>query len=113
MTKAVTPPNYTAAQEAAIQDAFTAKGAALNYADAQALGERMGKNPKSVTAKIVRMGVPYAKATPVTKTGATVVRKRDIVAEIQNLCPGNLAGLEDAPKAALEAIRDRLDFLTD
>jgi hypothetical protein len=113
MAKLPVTPNYSAAQEAMISDAFTAKGSALNYSDAKALGERMDKNPKSVTAKIVRMGIPYAKAGPVTKSGAAVVRKKDIVAEIAKLCPGNLTGLEDAPKAALEAIRDRLDFLTD
>lgn len=109
--KQATAPNYSPEQEALIQAA--ADAGPFDYAVATALAEKMGKNPKSVTAKAIRMGVPYVRKAPVTKTGAPVIRKKDIVAEIAAMCPGNLAGLEDAPKAALEAIRDRLDFLTD
>ena len=94
-------PNYTPAQEAEIIAA-----APLNQAKAIALAEKFGKTARSVTAKAVRMGVAYERKQPTTKAGGKVERKDAIVAEISSLVSGNLDGLDKAPKAALQALRD-------
>ena len=94
-------PNFTAAQEQAIRDA-----APLNQEKARALAASMGKTERSITAKAVRMGVEYQRKQPTTKAGGKVEKKETIVAEISALVSGNLDGLEKAPKAALQALRD-------
>ncbi len=101
MTKE-TVKNYTEAQEARIRE--EAAKAPLNKDTAEKLGAEFGKSCKSVTAKALRMGVPYAKQKPVTKTGKPVVRKEDLVSSIGNYVPGSLEGLEKASKPALENI---------
>jgi hypothetical protein len=96
-------PNFTPAQEQAIRDA-----APLNQAKSRALAAEFGKSERSVTAKAVRMGVAYERKQPTTKSGAPVERKEAIVAQIADLVEGNLDGLEKAPKAALQAVRNAL-----
>lgn len=98
--------NYTAAQEARILEA--AKAGPLNLESAKALAAEFGggKTYRSVVAKIGRMGVPYAKKVPVSKTGEPVIRKENLVAEISRFVPGSLDGLEKASKGALVNIRD-------
>lgn len=104
MTKQATS-KYTPAMEQAIRDA-----APLNQAKATALAAEFGEKftARSVTAKAVRMGVPYERKQPTTKTGEPVERKEAIVAELAELVGRNLDGLEKAPKPALQAIRDFL-----
>lgn len=96
-------PNFTKEQEDRIR-AF----APLNQAKSRELAAEFGKTERSVTAKAVRMGVPYERKQPVTKTGAPVERKEAIVAEIATIVEGNLEGLDKAPKAALQALRNAL-----
>jgi len=103
MTKQVKAPNFTAEQEQAIRDA-----APLNQAKARVLAAQMGKTERSITAKAVRMGVVYERKQPTTKAGGKVEKKETIVAEIAALVSGNLDGLDKAPKAALQALRDHL-----
>ena len=98
MAKIVTP-NYTEAQEQRIRDS-----APHNLATATDLATEMGKTPRSLIAKMVRMGVTYATKQPVTKSGEPVVSKTDLVASIASVVTGNLEGLEKAPKAALQAL---------
>ena len=97
---------YTPAMEARIREEATP----LDQAKAEALAVEFGSGftGKSVVAKAIRMGVPYARKQPTTKTGAPVERKEGLVAEIAQVVSGNLDGLEKAPKAALQAIRDHL-----
>lgn len=94
-------PNFTPEQEAMI-----AAAAPLNQEKARALAAKMNKTERSITAKAVRMGVAYIRKQPVTKAGGKVEKKETIVAEIANIVSGNLDGLDKAPKAALQALRD-------
>lgn len=96
-------PNFTPEQEAMISAA-----APLNQQKARDLAAAMGKTERSITAKAVRMGVAYERKQPTTKAGGKVEKKETIVAEIAALVSGNLDGLDKAPKAALQALRDHL-----
>ena len=96
-------PNFTAEQEARIREM-----APLNQAKSRELALEFGKTERSVTAKAVRMGVPYERKQPTTKNGQPVERKEAIVAEISQLVGSNLEGLEKAPKGALQAVRAAL-----
>jgi hypothetical protein len=89
--------------EQAIRDA-----APLNQAKARALALTFGEGftERSVAAKAVRMNVPYERKVAVTKSGAPVEKKEAIVAQIAEIVEANLEGLDKAPKAALQALRD-------
>jgi hypothetical protein len=99
-------PNYTEAQEATIREA--AATGPLNAAAAAALAETLGKTSRSVIAKIIRMGLPYATKEPTGKDGSPVEKKEAIVAEIASVVGLNLAGLEKAPKSVLQRLRDHV-----
>jgi len=99
MEKAI---NYTAEQEAMIRAA--AADGPLDLEKATALATAMGKKPRSVIAKAVRMEIPYAKRVPTTKTGDPIARKELLVAQIGHYVSGDLAGLEKASKPALQSI---------
>lgn len=100
MTKVVAP-KFTAEQEARIWELEP-----LNQEKARLLATEFGKTERSVAAKAVRMGVTYIRKQPATKSGAPIERKEAIVKEIATIVAENLDGLEKAPKAALQAIRD-------
>lgn len=95
-------PNYTDAQVERIRALAAERGA--NAATAAILAEELGKTVRSVTAKMVRMDIGYAAKERTTKSGDPIVSKDDLVAEIGKVVEGNLAGLEKAPKAALQAL---------
>ena len=95
-------PNFTADQEAQIRAA--AENGPLNLASATALADAMGKSARSLVAKIIRMGVPYERKQPTTKTGEPVISKTKLVEQISAVVEGNLDGLEKAPKPALQAL---------
>jgi hypothetical protein len=99
-------PNYTAAQEAVIREA-AAEGP-LNLARATELAARLGKTPKSVTAKIGRMGLAYERKQPVSKNGEPVAKKDAVVEAIEAIVCVNLDGLEKAPKLTLQRLRSAL-----
>ena len=67
------------------------------------LSAEFGKTTRSIVAKLVREGV-YQAAPRVTKTGAPVVRKSEIVSQIQDALGVELATLEKASKADLEKL---------
>jgi hypothetical protein len=69
------------------------------------LSAEFGKTTRSIVAKLVREGV-YVAAPRVTKTGAPVVRKADIVSQIQDAVGTELPSLEKASKADLQALLD-------
>lgn len=95
-------PNFSEAQEQRIRDAAAA--GTLNAAVAATLADEFGKTPRSVIAKIVRMGLPYATKQRTTKTGEPIVSKTKLVEQIGAVVDGNLEGLEKAPKPALQAL---------
>jgi hypothetical protein len=94
-------PNFTPEQEDAIRAAEP-----LNQAKARALAAEMGKTERSITAKAVRMGLAYERKQPTTKAGGKVEKKEAIVSEISAIVGGNLDGLDKAPKAVLQRLRD-------
>lgn len=94
-------PTYTPAMEQRIRDE-----APINQAKARVLAAEFGLSERSVAAKAVRMNVPYERKVAVTKSGAKVEKKETIVSEISAVVEGNLDGLDKAPKAALQALRD-------
>jgi hypothetical protein len=97
---------YTAAHEAAIRAASP-----LNQEKANELAASFGADftGRGIIAKISRMdGVVYNRKAKVTKTGAPVEQKESLAAEIAELVGANLAGLDKAPKPALQAIRNFL-----
>ena len=96
-------PNFTPEQEATI-----AAAAPLNQAKARELAAAMNKTERSITAKPIRMGLAYERKQPTTKAGGKVEKKETIVSEISAIVEGNLDGLDKAPKAALQALRDHL-----
>lgn len=67
------------------------------------LSEQLGKPTRSIVAKLVREGV-YVAAQRVTKTGAPVIRKSELVAQLQNELGLELPSLEKASKQDLEAL---------
>jgi len=69
------------------------------------LSAEFGKTTRSIVAKLVREGV-YISAPRVTKTGAPVVRKADLVVRIQNAVGVEIPTLEKASKADLQLLLD-------
>tara|TARA_B110000503_G_C7098276_1_gene392619 strand:- start:435 stop:821 length:387 start_codon:yes stop_codon:yes gene_type:complete len=67
------------------------------------LASEFNKTTRSIVAKLVREGV-YIAAPRVTKTGAPVIRKAEIVARIQDALGVELLSLEKASKADLEML---------
>lgn len=108
-------PNYTPAQEAIIT-AFAQRVGPLNFEHATEIAampemkdaDGNFRKPRSITAKINRMGLPYARKVAVRKDGSPVASKADIVAEIAKVVTGNLEGLDNAPREALVALRKAL-----
>jgi len=100
MTEVTRTPNYTEemvnAMVADYQDNPTKDTVAK-------LSAEFGKTTRSIVAKLVREGV-YVAAPRVTKTGTPVVRKAEIVAEIQTElgAQGGFPTLEKASKADLQ-----------
>jgi hypothetical protein len=92
-------PNFTEGQEQRIRDT-----APHNLASATALAVEMGKSPRSIVAKIVRMGVDYSSKVRTTKSGDPIVSKAKLVEQIGAVVGGNLEGLDKAPKPALQAV---------
>jgi hypothetical protein len=105
MAKQAKTSKYTPAMEQAIRDEPV-----LNQAVANRLASEFGVEftGRMVIAKINSMKLPYERKAATTKTGAPVERKEALVAEIARFVEGNLDGLDKAPKAALQAVRDAL-----
>jgi polyribonucleotide nucleotidyltransferase len=100
MTEVTRTPNYTDE----MVDAMVAEYSSNPTKDTvSALAKEFNKSTRSIVAKLVREGV-YKAQPRTTKTGAPVVRKSEIVAEI-SLELGATAGfpsLEKASKADLQ-----------
>ena len=100
MTEATRTPNYTdemvTSMVADYQDS-------PNKDTVVKLASEFNKSTRSIVAKLVREGV-YQAAPRVTKTGAPVVRKSEIVSQIQDALGVELLTLEKASKQDLEAL---------
>ena len=96
-------PNYSDVQVATMIERYTSEP---TRATVDAIAQDFNKNSRSIIAKLVREGV-YQAAPRVTKTGAPVVRKAAIIANINanlGLAENALASLEKTSKADLEAL---------
>ena len=91
--------NYTTAQVDQIISMYKQSG---NEALPE-IAAAVGKSVRSVRSKLVREGV-YVAAPRVTKTGAPVVRKSEIVTQIQDALGVEMLTLEKASKADLERL---------
>jgi hypothetical protein len=119
MTKEKTP-NYSAAQEAIIATVALEKGGVLTFADCEDIASRVDmrdnegnfRKPRSIVAKITRMPhVAYKAKERVTKSGAAIERKDEIVAQIANkagVAVSALEGMQKSPKEALVTLRNAL-----
>jgi len=100
MTEVTRTPNYTAEMVDAMVAEYTSNPTKDTVS---ALAREFNKSTRSIVAKLVREGV-YKAQPRTTKTGAPVVRKSEIVAEISAEL-GATAGfpsLEKASKADLQ-----------
>jgi len=103
-TKAV---NYSDADVAQMTETYlAATDADSRKAAVASIAKELGKNVKSVIAKLSREGV-YVKLAKVTKTGKAVTRKEDIVKSLASqldLDFANIKSLGKATKADLETL---------
>ena len=72
-------------------------------ATVDALADKFGKSPRSIIAKLSTLGI-YKAPARVTKTGAPVVKKEALVAEIVAAIGVELPSLVKANKQDLEAL---------
>lgn len=81
--------------------------APLDFEMCGKIADEFGIPQRSVVASATRQGLPYAKKARVSKTGAVVASKTDLVAVIAKdlgLDVSVLDGLEKSTKSALTAI---------
>lgn len=100
MTEVTRTPNYTDEMVDAMVAEYTANPTKDTVVS---LSREFNKTTRSIVAKLVREGV-YVAQPRTTKTGAPVVRKSEIVAEIQTElgAPAGFPSLEKASKADLQ-----------
>ena len=102
---AIRPKNYTDEMVAQMTAAYEANPSRETV---EQLATSMGKSVRSVIAKLSREGV-YVAQPKVTKTGEPVVRKQELVAELQSHFGINLPTLVKASKADLQRLVDSID----
>tara|TARA_X000001382_G_scaffold92153_1_gene66678 strand:- start:874 stop:1218 length:345 start_codon:yes stop_codon:yes gene_type:complete len=97
-------PNYTDAMVARMVGEYTA---APSSETVSALSAELGKNKRSIIAKLVREGV-YQAQERTTKSGATIVRKAELVSQIASLTGTSVDSLVKASKADLQRLVNAL-----
>tara|TARA_B110000285_G_C14893157_1_gene499516 strand:+ start:382 stop:702 length:321 start_codon:yes stop_codon:yes gene_type:complete len=102
---AIRPKNYTDEMVAQMTETYVANPTRETV---EVLATSMGKSVRSVIAKLSREGV-YVAQPKVTKTGEPVVRKQELVAELQSHFGINLPTLVKASKADLQRLVDSID----
>ena len=106
MTEVTRTPNYTDE----MVDVMVAEYTSTPTKDTVAkLASEFNKSTRSIVAKLVREGV-YKAQPRTTKTGAPVVRKSEIVAEIQ-IELGAIAGLPSLEKASKADLQNLLALI--
>ncbi len=87
--------------------------APLDYEKCGVIGEKFGIPQRSVVASATRQGIAYVKKARVSKTGAAVASKSDLVGVIASdlgVDLSSLDGLEKATKSALTAIVESFEI---
>jgi len=90
--------------------------APLDHFKAIRIAEAFDVKPKAVIASATRRGIEYITKPRVSKTGAPIVTKEDLVGKTEvslGFGKGELAGLEKATKDVLSKVVARLDELAD
>ena len=100
MTEVTRTPNYTDEMVTAMVADYQSNPSKDTVTK---LASEFNKSTRSIVAKLVREGV-YQAAPRVTKTGAPVVRKSEIVAQINEALGIELLTLEKASKQDLEVL---------
>ena len=97
--------NYTKEQEAQMMAEYALEP---NRSTVDTLATELGKSAKSIIAKLVSLGV-YKKAERTTKSGAKIVSKAELVAQIESHYGFELPSLVKATKADLTSLADNLN----
>ena len=108
-TTAARTPNYSDSTVATMIGQYTANPTRDTVNE---LARQFNKNPRSIIAKLVREGI-YQAAPRVTKTGAPIVRKAAIIADITaelGLANNSLASLEKTSKADLQKLLEAINL---
>ena len=90
--------NYTQEMVDAISSAYTANP---TRATVDALADEFDKTPRSIIAKLSALGL-YIKAERVTKRGEPIVRKDELVAQVQASIGVELPSLSKMTKVDLQ-----------
>ena len=101
-TNAVRPKNYTDDMVASMTEQYVANPTRETV---EALAQEFGKSVRSIIAKLSREGV-YVAQPKVTKTGEPVVRKAELVAQLEAHFEVAIPTLVKASKADLQKLVD-------
>ena len=104
MTEVVRAKNYTDEMVAHMTEAYVANPTRETV---EALAAEMGKTVRSIIAKLSREGV-YVAQPKVTKTGEPVVRKAELVAQLEAHFEVAIPTLVKASKADLQRLVDAI-----
>jgi hypothetical protein len=102
--KTMATANYTEAMTEKMIAQYTANPSRDTV---DAIATELGKNARSVIAKLSREGV-YKAQPRVTKSGEPVVRKAELLAQIQDTLGVELPSLVKASKADLQRLIDTI-----
>ncbi len=103
-TNAVRPKNYTDEMVAYMTEQYVANPTRETV---EALAQEFGKSVRSIIAKLSREGV-YVAQPKVTKTGEPVVRKAELVAQLEAHFEVAIPTLVKASKADLQKLVDTI-----
>ena len=104
MADTIRPKNYTDEMVAEMHELYTANPTRETV---DMIAENFGKSVRSVIAKLSREGI-YVSQPRVTKTGEPVVRKAELVAQIEENFGVELPTLVKASKADLQTLLNAL-----
>ena len=102
--KTMATANYTQAMTDRMVETYTANPTKETVVE---LAKELGKNTRSVIAKLSREGV-YKAQPRVTKSGEKIIRKAELVVQIQNTLDIELPSLVKASKADLQRLIDTI-----
>jgi hypothetical protein len=93
--------NYTADMVASMTEQYEAEP---TMATVEALASQFSKPKRSIISKLSNIGIYVPASKGVTKSGVPVVRKEELVAQIQDALEAELPSLTKATKADLETL---------
>lgn len=104
MADTIRPKNYTDEMVAEMHEEYTANPTRETVDN---LAEKMGKSVRSIIAKLSREGI-YVTQERTTKTGEPVVRKAELVAQLEDHFGVEFPTLAKASKADLQQLLDAI-----